>query len=32
MSPYIRDFNETKYMSLLTKIDKLSEKYHEIWE
>ena len=32
MSAYRRDFDETKYMSLLIKDDDLLEKYNEIWE
>ena len=32
MSAYRRDFNETKYMSFLTKDDELCEKYNEILE
>ena len=32
MSAYIRDFDETKYISFLTKDDDLLEKYNEIWE
>ena len=32
MSAYRRDFDETKYMSFLTKDDELFEKCNEIWE
>ena len=32
MSAYRRDFDETKYMSFLTKNDELLEKYNEIWD
>ena len=32
MSAYRRDFDENKYISLLTKDDELLEKYNEIWE
>ena len=32
MSAYRRDFDETKYMSLLIKDDELQEKYNEIWQ
>ena len=32
MSAYSRDFDETKYMSFLTKDDELSEKFNGIWE
>ena len=32
MCAYRRDFDETKYMSLLIKDDDLLEKYNEIWE
>ena len=32
MTEYRRDFDETKYMSLLIKDDELLEKYTEIWE
>ena len=32
MSAYRRDFDETKYMSFLIKVDELLEKYIEIWE
>ena len=32
MSAYRKDFNETKYMSFLTKDDKLLERYNKIWE
>ena len=31
MSPYRRDFYETKYISFLIKHDELLEKYNEIW-
>ena len=32
MSAYIRDFDETGYMSFLKKDDELLQKYNEIWE
>ena len=32
MSVYRRDFDETKYMSYLTKDDESLEKYNEMWE
>ena len=32
MSAYRKEFDETKYMSFLTKDDELLEKYNEIWE
>ena len=32
MSAYIKDFDETKYLSFLIKDDELLEKYNEIWE
>ena len=32
MYAYRKDFDETKYVSLLIKDDKLLEKYNEIWE
>ena len=32
MSAYRKDFDETKYMSFLTKHDELLGKYHESWE
>ena len=32
MSAYRRDFDETKYMSLLIKDDELLKKCNEIWE
>ena len=32
MSPYRKDFDETKYVSLFIKDDKSLEKYIEIWE
>ena len=32
MSVYIRDFDETEYMSFLRKDDELLQKYNEIWE
>ena len=32
MTEYRRDFDETKYMSLLIEDDELLEKYTEIWE
>ena len=32
MSAYRRDFDKTKYMSILIKDDELLEKYNEIWE
>ena len=32
MSAYRKDFDETKYTSLLVKDDKSLEKYNEIWE
>ena len=32
MSAYWRDFDETKYISFLIKVDELLEKYNEIWE
>ena len=32
MSAYRKDFDETKYMSLLIKEYELLEKYNEIWE
>ena len=32
MSAHRKDFNETKYMSFLTKDDKLLERYNKIWE
>ena len=32
MSTYRRDFNETKYISFLTKYDESLEKYNKIWE
>ena len=32
MSAYRRDFDETKYISLLKKDDELLQKYNEIWE
>ena len=32
MCTYKRDFDETKYMSLLIKDNQLLEKYDEIWD
>ena len=32
MSPYRKDFDETKYVYLFIKDDKSLEKYIEIWE
>ena len=32
MSPYRKDFDETKYMSFLIKGNELLEKYNEVWE
>ena len=32
MSAYRKDFDETKYVYLLIKDDKLLEKHNEIWE
>ena len=32
MSAYRRDFDETKYMSLLIKHDELLKHFKEIWE
>ena len=32
MSTYGRDFDETKYMSLLIKNDEVVEKHKEIWD
>ena len=32
MTAYSRDFDETKYISFLIKIDELLEKYNEIWD
>ena len=32
MSTYRRDFDETKYMTLLIKDDGLLEKHNEMWE
>ena len=32
MSAYIKDFDETKYMSFLIKYDELLQKYNEIWK
>ena len=32
MSAHRRDFDETKYMSYLTKDDESLEKYNEMWE
>ena len=32
MSAYIKDFDETEYMTFLIKYDELLEKYNEIWE
>ena len=32
MSAYRKDFDETKFMSFLTKDDKLLEKYKKIWK
>ena len=32
MSAYRKRFDETKYMSLLIKDNKLLEKYSEIWD
>ena len=32
MSAYRKDFHEAKYMSFLTKDDKLLERYNKIWE
>ena len=32
MSAYIKDFDETKYISFLIKDDQLLKNYHEIWE
>ena len=32
MGAYRRDFDESKYISLLIKDDELLEKYNEIWE
>ena len=32
MSAYRRDFDKTKYMSVLIKDDEILEKYNEIWE
>ena len=32
MSAYRRDFDDTRYMSILIKDDQLLEKYNEIWE
>ena len=31
LSAYLKDFDETKYISFLIKDNKLSEKYDEIW-
>ena len=32
MSAYIRDFDETKYISFLIKDDEILENYNKIWE
>ena len=32
MSAYIKDFDETKYMSFLIKYDELLQKHNEIWK
>ena len=32
MIAYIRDFDETKYISFLIKDDEILEKYNKIWE
>ena len=32
MTEYRKDFNETKFMSILIKDDQLLEKSNEIWE
>ena len=32
ISPFRKDFDETKYMSFLIKDDELLDKYSEIWE
>ena len=32
MNSYRRDFDETKYMTLLIKDDGLLEKYNEMWK
>ena len=32
MSPYRKDFDETKYISFLIKDDELLEKYNKIWK
>ena len=32
MSAYRKDFDETKYVYLVIKDDKLLEKHNEIWE
>ena len=32
MTAFRKDFDETKFMSLLIKDDQLLEKYNEIWE
>ena len=32
MNTYRRDFDETKYMTLLIKDDGLLEKYNEMWK
>ena len=32
MGSYRRDFDESKYVSFLTKNDELLEKYNEIWK
>ena len=32
MTPYRKDFDETKYISFLIKDDEFLEKYNEIWE
>ena len=32
MTAYRKDFDETKYISLLIKDDEFLEKYNEIWE
>ena len=31
LSAYRRDFDQTKYMSFLIKVDELLENYNEIW-
>ena len=31
LSAYLKDFDETKYISFLIKDNKLLEEYHEIW-